>query len=100
MAERLARAGWTLQVHDVDTGAAERLVGLGDVEVQPSARAVAERADVVVLMLPNSDAVEAVLVEAGALDALRRARWSSTWDRRNRCAPDDSPARPSATGSP
>lgn len=70
MAERLAAAGWTLQVHDVDTGAAERLVGLGDVEVQPSARAVAERADVVVLMLPNSDAVEAVLVEAGALDAL------------------------------
>ena len=70
MAERLAGAGWTLQVHDVDTGAAERLVGLGDVEVQPSARAVAEHADVVVLMLPNSDAVEAVLVEAGALDAL------------------------------
>ena len=31
---------------------------------------MAERADVVVLMLPNSDAVEAVLVEAGALDAL------------------------------
>ncbi len=31
---------------------------------------MAEHADVVVLMLPNSDVVEAVLVEAGALDAL------------------------------
>ena len=35
MAERLAGAGWTLQVHDVDTGAAERLVGLGDVRSNP-----------------------------------------------------------------
>ena len=70
MGERLATAGFALRVHDIDAGAARRLTEFGDVMPMESPRDVAEAVDVLVLMLPNSDIVEAVLIDGGALAAL------------------------------
>ena len=70
MAERLAGAGWSLQVLDLAPAPPSGASGSATSRSGPRRRAAAEHADIVILMLPNSDAVEAVLVEAGALDAL------------------------------
>jgi 3-hydroxyisobutyrate dehydrogenase len=69
MCERLARADVPLRVHDVDPAAASGLTGCGDVVRVPSATAVADEANVVILMLPNSDVVEQVLLSDGLLEA-------------------------------
>lgn len=70
MSERLAAAGLSLHVHDVDRAAAERLVPLGAVTAHDSVVGVAEAAGVVILMLPNSAIVEQVVLDGGLLPGL------------------------------
>lgn len=70
MSERLAAAGHTLHVHDVDRAAAERLVPLGAVTAHESVTGVAEAVRVVILMLPNSSIVEQVVTDGGLLAGL------------------------------
>jgi len=67
MARNLLATGQELVVHSRSPGPVEELVAAG-AERAPSPREVGERADVVILMLPDSPAVEAVaLGEDGVL---------------------------------
>jgi 3-hydroxyisobutyrate dehydrogenase-like beta-hydroxyacid dehydrogenase len=68
LAERMLAAGFDVLGHDLDASAVERLRGLGG---QPAASAgeVAERCDLIVLCLPNSEIVEQVIHEVS--DQLR-----------------------------
>jgi 3-hydroxyisobutyrate dehydrogenase len=72
MAERLAAAGLTLHVYDIDRAAAERVVPFGAVTAHGTLDGVAEAAATVILMLPNSDVVERVVLGGGLLDGARR----------------------------
>lgn len=68
MARRLASLGWTVHGYDLD---AARLAAAGVVPA-PSPAAVAAECDVVLLSLPDSDAVQRVcLGDAGLLHAAR-----------------------------
>jgi 3-hydroxyisobutyrate dehydrogenase-like beta-hydroxyacid dehydrogenase len=60
MAQNLARAGFSLRVHNRSAGRAERLRELG-AEVAPSPRDAASGAGVVITMLTGGEAVEEVL---------------------------------------
>jgi 3-hydroxyisobutyrate dehydrogenase len=71
MASRLAAAGYTVRAFDVTPGLAEHLAS-GDARIAATtdAAAVASGASVVILMVPNSDAVDDVLIGRGLLDAM------------------------------
>ncbi|WP_307133561.1 NAD(P)-dependent oxidoreductase [Streptomyces aurantiacus] len=70
MVGHLVEAGYTVRAFDTDPVAQERVAALGAKAVD-TLTAVAEGADAILLMLPNSDAVESVLYEGGLLDAAR-----------------------------
>ncbi|GIH24148.1 2-hydroxy-3-oxopropionate reductase [Acrocarpospora phusangensis] len=64
MASRLAAAGYRVRAYDIAVTSAP------GIDVRPDVTEVAEDAGAVVLMLPDSDAVESVLYGAGLLAAL------------------------------
>jgi 2-hydroxy-3-oxopropionate reductase len=66
MARNLLEAGHTLVVHSRSPGPVESLTEAG-AEAVPGPREVAERADVVITMLPDSPAVEAVVLGDGGV---------------------------------
>jgi 2-hydroxy-3-oxopropionate reductase len=71
MALRLVRAGFPIVVHNRSPQAVEELAGEG-AETASSPREIAERADVVVTMLPDSPDVEAVVLgDDGVIAAVR-----------------------------
>jgi 3-hydroxyisobutyrate dehydrogenase len=70
MVRRLAGAGHQLRVYDAAPAAVERLAGTAGVVPVPSTVDVADGADVVVLMLPDSNVVEHVLLANGLLDRI------------------------------
>lgn len=71
MAVRLVRAGFPIVVHNRSPQAVEELAGEG-AETASSPREIAERADVVVTMLPDSPDVEAVVLgDDGVIAAVR-----------------------------
>jgi 3-hydroxyisobutyrate dehydrogenase len=67
MARRLAGAGHVVAVYDTSEQARERVRGVAGIAVTETVTAVADRADAVILMLPDSDAVEHVLLGEGLL---------------------------------
>ena len=69
MAAHLLRAGFALQVYDLEAARGEALVPLG-AQVAPSPRALVEACDVILTSLPFSD----VLVEVAENDLLPHAR--------------------------
>ena len=71
MARNLLRAGYSIVVHDVDRSGVDALVAEGAL-AGTSPRAVAEAADVLITMLPDSPQVrEVYLGPDGAFEALR-----------------------------
>jgi len=73
MAARLAAAGHAMTVLDVDAGAVQRFLADHPGKPADTPRALAERADVVITMLPTSAIVAEVLRgPAGALAGLKR----------------------------
>ncbi|MFC8566702.1 NAD(P)-dependent oxidoreductase [Streptomyces sp. NPDC057245] len=70
MVGHLVGAGYTVRAFDTSPAARKRAAALGATPVDTPA-AVAEGADAILLMLPDSDAVESVLYESGLLDAAR-----------------------------
>jgi 3-hydroxyisobutyrate dehydrogenase len=70
MAKRLARAGYRVQGYDLSPLAADGLRDEPGAVVVGSVAEVAREAAVVILMLPGSPSVEAVLLEQGLLAAL------------------------------
>jgi len=69
MASRLIEAGYQVAGFDLAPEARQRLAEAGGTAVE-TAVAAAEGADLVILMLPNSDIVENVVLNDGVLDAL------------------------------
>jgi 3-hydroxyisobutyrate dehydrogenase len=69
MARRLAGAGFEVLGFDLSPAAGERLAG-SSVTVVPDVTSIGRRCRIVILMLPDSDAVEAVLLTQGLLAAL------------------------------
>ncbi|HEY1622667.1 MAG TPA: NAD(P)-dependent oxidoreductase [Streptosporangiaceae bacterium] len=67
MSARLAAAGYAVRGFDADPRIREEVRALGTVEIAGSAAEAADGARIVVLMLPGSDAVAAVLVEKDRL---------------------------------
>lgn len=67
MVTRLTAAGHVVQAYDVDPQARDRLAGVANVTVAASAADAADEADLVILMLPDSAAVEQVLLDDGLL---------------------------------
>lgn len=70
MARNLAAAGYRVRGHDLSAAALEAVAELDGAVAVGSAVEAAEGADAVVLMLPSSRHVRAVLVDDGLLDAL------------------------------
>lgn len=71
MATRLAAAGYRVRAFDVTAGVADRLAATHDlIDAVTTVPDVATGAPVVICMVPNSDAVEDVLVAKGLLDAM------------------------------
>jgi 3-hydroxyisobutyrate dehydrogenase len=70
MAARLAAAGYRVRGHDVSEEARVAAAALEGAIVAESAMAAAAQADAVVLMLPSSSHVCAVLIDDGLLEAL------------------------------
>lgn len=70
MAGRLAAAGYDVRGYDLSEHAREELAEVAGAHAADSARDAAAGADAVVLMLPSSSVVGAVLLEEGLLDAL------------------------------
>lgn len=70
MAARLAAAGYRVRGHDVSEEARVAAAALEGAIVAESAMAAAAEADAVVLMLPSSSHVCAVLIDDGLLEAL------------------------------
>jgi 3-hydroxyisobutyrate dehydrogenase len=68
MVRRLAAAGHTVLAFDVAEHARDRLATTAAVTITKTAADVAAGADVVILMLPDSGAVEQVLLRDGLLD--------------------------------
>jgi 3-hydroxyisobutyrate dehydrogenase len=71
MVRRLAAAGHVVQAYDTAEQARARLTDTAGVTLSKSAAAVADNASVVILMLPDSNAVEHVLLGDGLLDRVR-----------------------------
>jgi len=71
MVRRLAAAGYAVRAYDVAEQARARLVGTTGVTLTKSPADVADSADLVILMLPDSDVVEQVLLGDGLLDRVR-----------------------------
>ena len=71
MVRRLAAAGHRIRAYDVAEQARARLTGTTGITLTKSPADVADDADVVILMLPDSDVVERVLLEDGLLDRVR-----------------------------
>lgn len=69
MAANLVKAGHRVRGTDINPAALDWLTAHGG-EAAESARAAAAGADALILMVVNADQAEAVLFEAGALDAL------------------------------
>jgi 3-hydroxyisobutyrate dehydrogenase len=67
MVRRLAGAGHVVAVYDTSEQARERVRGAAGITVTETVTAVADRADAVILMLPDSDVVESVLLDEGLL---------------------------------
>lgn len=70
MARRLGAAGHPVTGYDPAPDAAARLAGAAGVRVAESADEAARAAEVLILMLPDSAAVEAALIGSGLLDRL------------------------------
>jgi 3-hydroxyisobutyrate dehydrogenase len=70
MVRRLAAAGHAVLGYDVAAAARDRLAGAAGVTLAATAADVADGADVVILMLPDSNVVEQVLLSDGLLDRL------------------------------
>ena len=70
MVRRLAAAGYAVRGYDVSAHAREELGAISGAQAAGSARDAAADADAVVLMLPSSAVVGAVLLEDGLLEAL------------------------------
>jgi len=66
MSKNLIKAGYDLVVCDLNTAAVDEVVAAGAASA-PSAKAVAEIADVIITMLPNSPQVKAVVLGAGGV---------------------------------
>ena len=71
MVRRMAAAGYAVRAYDVADQARARLAGATGVLVTGSPAEVADGADVVILMLPDSTVVEQVLLGDGLLDRVR-----------------------------
>lgn len=71
MVRRLATAGYEVRAYDVADQARARLSGTTGVTVTKTPAEVADGADAVILMLPDSDVVEQVLLRDGLLDRVR-----------------------------
>jgi 3-hydroxyisobutyrate dehydrogenase len=71
MVRRLAAAGYEVRAYDVAEQARARLTGTAGVTLTKSPADVADGADGVILMLPDSDVVEQVLLRDGLLDRIR-----------------------------
>ena len=71
MARNLAAAGYRIRGYDLSAAALEAVAALDGAEALGSAVEAAAGADAVVLMLPSSRHVRAVLVDDGLLDALQ-----------------------------
>jgi 3-hydroxyisobutyrate dehydrogenase len=65
MVENLAAQGWPVLAFDVSEQACAALAGISNIEVAASASELAARADVVILMLPDSAIVDRLLWEDG-----------------------------------
>src|SRR5580692_504781 len=61
MAERLLAAGYAVVVYDKSNEAMSRLVGKG-AQSAPSARAVADRCEIVLVSLPTPEILQAVVL--------------------------------------
>lgn len=72
MVENLARAGQQVLAFDLDRAALERAAGLAGVSAAESAAELAQRADIVVLMLPDSKIVDRLLWDDGLAARLKR----------------------------
>jgi len=70
MARRLAAAGYRVRAYDLSEQARAEAAAIAGVQAVGSAQDAAVGADAVVLMLPSSSAVGAVLLEDGLLEAL------------------------------
>ncbi len=70
MARRLATAGYRVRGHDLSEQARAEVAAIAGARAVGSAQDAAAGADAVVLMLPSSSAVAAVLFEDGLLEAL------------------------------
>ena len=71
MSKNLLKAGYDLVVCDLNTAAVEEVVAAGAASA-PSAKAVAEVADVIITMLPNSPQVKAVVLgEGGVIEGVK-----------------------------
>ncbi len=71
MVRRLAAAGYQVRAYDVAEQARARLTATTGVTLTKSPADVADGADVVILMLPDSDVVDRVLLGDGLLDRVR-----------------------------
>jgi 3-hydroxyisobutyrate dehydrogenase len=67
MVRRLAGAGHVVAAYDTSEQARERVRGVAGIAVTETVTAVADGADAVILMLPDSDVVEHVLLDEGLL---------------------------------
>lgn len=70
MCRRIVVAGWPVVGYDQAPGVVDALAGIAGFSAAASLSDVAAHADVVILMLPNSDVVDAV-VNGGLVDGLR-----------------------------
>ncbi|HXR13354.1 MAG TPA: NAD(P)-dependent oxidoreductase [Solirubrobacteraceae bacterium] len=70
MVRRLAAAGYNVRGYDLSEQARDELAAIAGAQAADSAQAAAAGADVVVLMLPSSAVVGAVLLDDGLLEAL------------------------------
>jgi 3-hydroxyisobutyrate dehydrogenase len=73
MVRRLAAAGYQLRAYDIAEHARARLASTTGLTLTESPADVADGADAVILMLPDSDAVEQVVLGDGLLDRVRPA---------------------------
>jgi 3-hydroxyisobutyrate dehydrogenase len=74
MAGHLARAGYPLTIHDIDRAKSDRLVSEHEgVAVAETPRALAERSDIVITMLPSGSYVrDVVLGDSGVVRGLHK----------------------------
>ena len=73
LARRLLSAGATLHVNDIDAAAVQRMVALG-ATAQPSPRAVADHAEVVIACLPNGSICRHVALGIDGVSAGQKVR--------------------------